>query len=598
MATISSYWKIINPQRQQNYYASVDPTVPDSNLSSASSGYRPVFSGEEDDTWYAKVMRGPASRIQAYTQYDQMDNDVDVARGMDIIAEEMTPTDEQTRLPFLIQWETEDNADISDTTIVTVRAALRQFSKIQEIQKRKFGIARHLAKYGDCIFVKRSDTKKWKSIDIRNVLAIGVDEDDIPISYYIRELDDNDVSQSFQQTSIGLVSPLDASGMPTSGKVVKYPAASIVHFTNCDEMTSTMPFGVSLLKPIYRVFRQYTMLEDAIVIYRIVRAPERRVFYVDIGNMNPAQGKRYLENIKDEMRQRRTPYSSANGRDMVDGQYDLASMQEDFFFPVTAGGRGSKIETIPGGSEDFGSNLLRQFQQKMFRGMRIPSSYLGDTGGDAQQQQVSDGKVGIAYFEELRFANFIMRQQKYMNKVFDEHFKIYLKTVGIRVDTNLFTIELPPPENFALYKQAAIDAELLNGYNTIADDDTISSRVKKKRYLGWTDDEIQMNEVMLKEERGISDGDSIPPLQQIYDPIVYKNRKPIIKKIPKTLNSDDSGGSTPTDDFGSMDMGGATDVGDDAGGGATDVAANQSNNSGGSTDSNSAPEDISPPMKV
>lgn len=589
MATISSYWKIIGPQRQQNNYASVDPTVPDSSLTS-NTGYRPEF-GDVEENWYAKVMRGPASRIQSYTQYDQMDNDVDVARGLDIIAEEMTPTDEQTRLPFIIQWETEDNADIADSTIVTVRAALRQFSKIQEVQKRKFGIARHLAKFGDCVFVKRSDTKKWRSVDIKNVLAVGVDEDHIPVSYYIRELDELDVSQSFQQTSVGLASPYDASGVPVTGKVVKYPAASVVHFTNCDEMTNTIPFGVSLLKPIYRVFRQYTMLEDAIVIYRIVRAPERRVFYVDIGNMNPVQGKRYLENIKNEMRQRRTPYSSGNGRDMVDGQYDLASMQEDFFFPVTAGGKGGRVETIPGGSEEFGTTLLRQFQQKMFRGLRIPTSYLGDTGGDAQQQQVSDGKVGIAYFEELRFANFVMRQQKYMNEIFDKHFKIYLKTVGINVDTDLFTIELPAPENFALYKQAAIDAELLNGYNTIVDDDTISSRVKKKRYLGWTDDEIQMNEVMLKEERGISDGDSIPPLQQIYDPIVYKNRKPIVKKIPKTLNSDESGGSSSGgDDFGSMDMGGASDVGDDAGGGATDV--------GGSTDANAAPEDLSTPPTI
>jgi hypothetical protein len=245
---------------------------------------------------------------------------------------------------------------------------------------------------------------------------------------------------------------------------------------------------------------------------------------------------------------------------MVDGQYDVASIQEDFFFPVTAGGKGSKVETIPGGSEDFGSNLLRQFQQKMFRGLRIPTSYLGDTGADSQQPQYSDGKVGVAYFEELRFANFIIRQQKYMNDVFDKHFKIYLKVCGINVDTELFNISLPAPENFALYKQAAVDADLINGFSNIQESKFLSRRFVLKRYLGLTDDEIQMNEVLLKEETGIKDTDKISPLQQIYDPAVYENRKAIVKKLPKNIDNEDGGSGEDDMSMGDMSM----DGGDDA----------------------------------
>jgi hypothetical protein len=327
-------------------------------------------------------------------------------------------------------------------------------------------------------------------------------------------------------------------------------------------MSDSTPFGTSLLKPIYRVFRQYTMLEDAVVIYRIVRAPERRVFYIDVGNMNPTQVKRYLENIKNEMRQKRAPSSMAGGREMVDGQYDVASIQEDFFFPVTAGGKGSKVETIPGGSEDFGANLLKQFQQKMFRGLRIPTSYLGDTGADSQQPQYSDGKVGVAYFEELRFANFIIRQQKYMNEIFDDQFKVYLKVCGISVNTDLFNIVLPPPENFALYKQAAVDADLINGFNNVNEIKYLSRRFILKRYLGLTDDEIQMNEILIKEETGISDTDSISVIRQIYDPVVYDNREPVKKKLPKNVETgeaSDMSGDMSTDmgsDMGMDSMGG------------------------------------------
>lgn len=556
MAQLEAYWKIIGPKTRQEIYT---PSEVDSFSSNNMSTVLPSYNKEVD--WYSRVMRGPVTRMNSYIQYDSMDNDVDIARGLDIIAEEMTPLDEKTKLPFIIDWQTEDNADISDATIVTVRAALRQFCKLQEIQKRKFGIARDVAKYGDAIFIKKSDTRKWKFVQPNCIIAIEVDEDDIPVFYHIKE------ASQIDQMSQNVWSNVNGYGAgQNEGKIQKYPADAIVHFSNCDEMAGAAPFGSSLLKPIYRVFRQYTMLEDAVVIYRIVRAPERRVFYIDVGNMNPTQVKRYLENIKNEMRQKRAPTSMAGGREMVDGQYDVASIQEDFFFPVTAGGKGSKVETIPGGSEDFGSNLLKQFQQKMFRGLRIPTSYLGDTGGDAQQPQYSDGKVGVAYFEELRFANFVMRQQKYLNDVFDKHFKIYLKVCGINVNTDLFNISLPQPENFALYKQAAVDADLINGFNNVQEVKYLSRRFILKRYLGLTDDEIQMNELLVKEETGINDTDKIPAIQQLYDPAVYENRKPIVKKLPKVIDSDDSGSS---------DMGGMEDMGDLGGGDTGDMGGGE-----------------------
>ena len=491
-------------------------------------------------TWYSQVLRGPGSRANSYKQYDVMDADIDIARSLDIIAEEMTTKDDKTNLPFIIEYEKEDNQDISDTTAITLRQAVRQWVEIQELNRRLFGMARAMVKYGDCFFKKISDTKRWIWVDPSLVYGIEVDQHGNKINYHLKK------------PGKQLGGPSTQSAYGTRHEEMEIiPAAAMLHFTMSDEMSDMAPFGGSVLKPIFRVYRQLSMIEDAVIIYRIVRAPERRVFYVDVGNMPAQRVKQYLEQVKNEIRQKRVPGQTNNsGKDVVDGQYDPTSIQEDMFFPVTATGRGSRVETLPGGTEDFGTNLLKYFQDKLFRGLRIPTSYMG--GADAQGAQYNDGKVGIAYIEELRFAKFIMRLQERMNDVLDEEFKIYLKVCGLKIDDEIFHIRLPDPVNFALYRQAALDTELIGSYNNIAQDKTLSKRFLLKRYLGLTDDEIQMNEAMIKEERGITENANIPSLQQIYDPAVYENREQLTVENP---------GGIPGEDQLAGGLGGEGDIG-------------------------------------
>lgn len=459
--------------------------------------------------WYSQVLRGPGSRSQTYKQYDSMDTDVDIARSLDVIAEEMSGKDEKTKLPFLIEYQKEDNQDISDSTVVTVRQAVRQWSELQDFHKRVFSIARCLIKYGDCFFRKTSDTKKWVYVDPSLVYGIEVDEHGTKINYHIK------------RPTVGTNVPYTAR----SDQLDIIPAEAIIHFSMCDDMGDMAPFGPSVLRPIYRVYRQLAMIEDAVIIYRIVRAPERRVFYIDTGNMPPQRVKQYLEQIKNEIRQKRSPGVNQGGKEVVDGAYDTQSIQEDLYFPVTAAGRGSRVETLPGGAEDFGSNLLKYFQEKVFRGLRIPTSYMsGNEGGGAQS---NDGKVGIAYIEELRFANFVRRLQDRLDEVFDQEFKVYIKVVGLNIDDEIFKIKLPDPANFALYRQSALDADLISSFNNIETTKYLSRRFILKRYLGLSDDEIQMNEVLIKEERGITDSTDVPELQQIYDPSVFENREAV-----------------------------------------------------------------------
>lgn len=535
MSQISNYWRFVTPATRKQLYTTVaDSYNPNSSDLSGSS--------VAAISWYSQVMRGLGTRLNSYKQYDSMDGDIDISRSLDIIAEEMTDKDEKTGLPFIINYQKEDNKDISDTTTVTLRQAVRQWVKAQELDTRLFTIARTMAKYGDCFFRKTSDTKKWIYIDPSLVIGIGVDEYGSVINYHIKKpIAPNQLGMVQQREEVEIV-----------------PAAGIVHFTLSDDMGSAAPFGQSVLRPIYRTFSQLSMLENAIIIYRIVRAPERRVFYIDTGNMPPQRVKQYLEQIKNEMRQKRSP-GIAGGKDVVDGQVDVNSIQEDMFFPVSASGRGSRVETLPGGTEDFGTGLLKIFQDKIFRGLRIPTSYM--PGVDGAQAQTNDGKVGIAYIEELRFAKFIRRMQDRMESILDREFKIYLKVVGLQVDEEIFTIRLPDPANFALYRQAALDVELINAYSNIKEDKLLSRRFILKRYLGLSDDEIQMNEVMVKEERGIESTQEYSDIRQIYDPAIYDGRENITIEdataIPDSGMSDDMGDMGGFDD--SSNMGGSSE---------------------------------------
>jgi hypothetical protein len=499
-----------------------------------------------------------------YRQYDLMDNDVDIARSLDIIAEEMTSLDEKTKLPFIIEWEKEDNEDIADSTIVTTRSALRSWVELHGLKTKLFNIARTLIKYGDCFFQKSSDTRKWKYLDPMRVVGIGIDDDGDIVNYHVKKFG------MISGTAVGI----------RSEEIEIVPAMAIVHFTLGDDMGDSVPFGQSILRPVFRVYRQLSMLEDATLIYKIVRAPERRVFYIDVGGMNQQRVRQYLENIKNEARQKRVPNGNTQGMDVVDGQYNPASMQEDYYFPVTSGGRSSRVESLPGGSEDFGSTLLRTFQQKLFRGLRIPSSYMSGqdaNGAGTPGGNVNDGKVGIAFIEELRFAKFVQRLQYQLNSVLDNEFKIYMRVCGINVDDEVYTIRLPDAANFATYRQAALDTDLIQNFNALQESKILAKRVLLKRYLGLTDDEIQMNEVLLKQEHNLEESDSMSMLQQMYDPVVYDGRK-VKQKTSKP-------GATPAPEAGAED-GGMDGLGDMGGMGDT-----------GSPEGDNAPLDVGSGME-
>ena len=188
--------------------------------------------------------------------------------------------------------------------------------------------------------------------------------------------------------------------------------------------------------------------------------------------------------VKNEIQQRRIPSSTGGGTSVIDASYNPLSTNEDYFFPQTAEGRGSKVETLPGGTNLGEITDLKYFTNKLFRALRIPASYL-PTSVDEQANTVSDGKVGTAYIQELRFNRYCERLQSNIVESFDHEFKFWLSKNGYNIDPSLFELKFNPPQNFAAYRQAELDTTRANIFGTLQQVPHLSKRFALKLSNLW-----------------------------------------------------------------------------------------------------------------
>jgi hypothetical protein len=208
----------------------------------------------------------------------------------------------------------------------------------------------------------------------------------------------------------------------------------------------------------------------------------------------------FVERVKNEMHQRRIPTYTGGGQNSVDATYNPLSINEDFFFPVTADGRGSSVEPLPGGSNLGEIDDLKYFNNKMARGLRVPSSYL-PTGPDDSDRAMNDGRVGTALIQEFRFNQYCERLQRLIMQKLDDEFKMFMRWRGFNIDSGLFNINFTAPQNFASYREAELDTSRVNTFTALEPLPYMSKRFLLERYLGLSKEEIVENEQMWREER-------------------------------------------------------------------------------------------------
>jgi hypothetical protein len=492
-----------------------DPGMTGGNWNNTEFGYKNYMSR------LPEVYTGHPNRIERYNQYEMMDVDAEINACLDIIAEFSTQKNEHNKTPFSFDF----NDEPTPHEVEILKQQLQQWCKLNEFDNRMFKIFRNVIKYGDQVFVRDPENFKLYWVDMVKVIKVIVNESEgkLPEQYVLKDLNINLQDLSVAQKTNTDFAANPATGLGGSGGGTNTPytvpampyntsgsrftlgqsesaidAKHIVHLSLTEGLDRFWPFGQSILENIFKVYKQKELLEDAVLIYRVQRAPERRLFKIDVGNMPSHMAMAFVERVKNEIHQRRIP-SLYGGQSIVDATYNPLSMNEDYFFPVTADGRGSSVEVMPGGQNLGEIDDLRYFNNRLARGLRVPSSYL-PTGPDDSERPLVDGKVGTALIQEYRFNQYCERLQNYMSLKLDEEFKLFLRWRGFNIDSGLFNLKFNPPQNFASYRQTELDTSRVAIFTQIEQYPYISKRFALERFLGLNEEEITKNEQLWREE--------------------------------------------------------------------------------------------------
>ena len=370
-------------------------------------------------------------RIQLYSDYEVMDTDPIIASALDIIADEATVKNDQNEI-LAIQ--------SSDENIQRVLYNL--FYDVLNIEFNLWSWTRNMVKYGD-FFLKLEISEKF---GVYNVLPYTV-------YHMIRregEDPDNPSKVIFQLDPDGLASSQSTNYLPRrrkkNQKIIDFDNYEIAHFRLISD-TSYLPYGRSYLEPARKIYKQVTLMEDAMLIHRIMRAPEKRMFYINVGNVPPNEVEQFMQKTINSMK--KTPYVGEDGQYNL--KFNMQNMMEDFYLPVRGGDQSTRIETTKGLDYD-GTTDVNYLLNKMFAALKIPKAYFGYEGD-------LSGKATLAA-EDIRFARTVERVQKIMESELTKIALVQLYSQGFSGEslTN-FEIKLTTPsiifeqEKIALLKE-------------------------------------------------------------------------------------------------------------------------------------------------
>ena len=343
------------------------------------------------------------NRVDRYSDFNQMEYEPIIASSLDIYADEMTTSSELQPL-LSISCPNEEIKMILNTL----------FQSVINLESNLFGWSRSMCKYGDFFLYLDIDDKDG----ITNVIGMPSGE--------IERLEGEDKTNpnyvQYQWNSGGLT----------------FENWQIAHFRILGNDKYT-PYGTSVLEASRRIWRQLVLLEDAVMAYRIVRSPERRVFYVDVGNIAPNDVEQYMQKVVTQMK-RNQVVDSNTGR--VDLRYNPTSIEEDYFIPSRAG-VSTRVETLPGGTYTGDIDDVKYLKDKLFAALKVPQAYLFRGEG------ADEDKATLAQ-KDIRFARTIQRLQRAVIAELEKIGVIHLYTLGFRGEDLLsFKLSLNNPSKIA-----------------------------------------------------------------------------------------------------------------------------------------------------
>jgi len=375
-------------------------------------------------TGYSTVHQVMAARLALFKDYETMDSDPIISSALDIYSDESTMKSQYGEVVDIKS----DNDNIKEILH-------NLFYDIMNIEFNLWPWVRNMVKYGD-FYLYLDVSEKY---GITNVVPLS------PYEVVRSEGEDeaNPYYTKFYLESIEGAHPYFGQRINKSQQKIEFENFQVAHFRLSSD-SNFLPYGKSMIESTRKIWKQLTLMEDAMLIHRIMRAPSKRVFKIDIGNIPPAEVDNYMQRIINKMK--KTPIIDESTGE-YNLRYNMQNLTEDFFMPVRGGDNGTEISEL-GGIEYDSTEDIEYLKNKLLASLRIPKAFLGF-------DENVGGKATLAA-EDVRFARTIERIQRIIISELTKVAVVHLYSQGY-TDEDLVDFELDLASPSTMYEQEKVE---------------------------------------------------------------------------------------------------------------------------------------------
>ena len=428
-----------------------------------------------ENNLYSQAIYYEPTRLSAQYDYESMEYTPEISAALDIYAEESTTTNEDG---FILQIYSESKR------IKGVLADL--FNNNLDINTNLPMWTRNTCKYGDNFVYLKLDPEKGV-VGVQQLPTIEIERHEVGVTAKI---------------SVDITKELDkdkkALHFTWKNKNMEFQSWEIAHFRLLGD-DRKLPYGTSMLEKARRIWKQLLLSEDAMLIYRTSRAPERRMFKVFVGNMNDDDVEAYVQRVANKFKREQIVDSKTGNVDM---RFNQMAVDQDYFIPVRDPAAPDPITTLPGATNLSEIADIEYIQKKLLTALRVPKAFLGF------EEVVGDGK-NLA-LQDIRFARTINRIQKSMIQELNKIAIVHLFLLGFEDELSNFTLGLTNPSTQADLLKVDIWKEKVLLYKDLVSDpgngiQATSSTWAKKHIFGWSDEEVRLDLQQQRIERAVGE---------------------------------------------------------------------------------------------
>ena len=457
-----------------------------------------------------------AARIELFRDYDTMDMDPIIASALDIYADECVTKNELGEI--LVIHSSNDNIK---------QILYNLFYDILNIEFNMWSWTRNLVKYGD-FYLKMYISPEYGVYMVEPISA-----------YNVTRVENSDLTnKNYVKFQINL---------PEGGRLEELENYQVAHFRMLSD-SNFIPYGKSIIEGGRRVWKQLSLMEDAMLIHRVMRAPEKRIFKVDVGNIPPSEVDQYMQKLMDKMK--KVPYIDERTGD-YNLRFNLQNMVEDFYLPVRGSDSGTSIEPLSG-MEFNGIDDIEYLRNKMLAALKIPKAFLG-------YEEDLSGKATLAS-EDVRFAKTVNRVQRILISELNKIAMVHLYAQGYK-DASLvdFTLELTNPSVIFEKEKIAIWQDKVN-----LSKDMMETKLFSKKWIYENVFKISEEDVDIQKNDLVEDAKQSYRFKQIEDEGIDP-AKPFNKIKPEEGGEGGTGGGEAGAEAGGGETGGNETGGAEAG---------------------------------